>query len=141
MPPTYWCPRCWRELPADAATCPACGYDVEQYSALPYEQKLLLALRHPVMENRMLAVQALGRRREQQAVPALQQLLEGEVDFYLLREVLEALAAIATDESRVVIEQAREHPSPLVRREAQRLLAGTQARTKSEPEGRRTHND
>jgi hypothetical protein len=97
---TYFCPKCWREVEPDAGKCVSCGYDTAEYSLLPYEQKLLMALGHPIQDNRMLAVQLLGELKSSAALPCFKYMLDVEGDFYILREVLNALAKLGSTESR-----------------------------------------
>jgi hypothetical protein len=121
----YFCPSCWTPLAEDRPACPVCGYDIGAYSALPYAEKLRLALNHPVREHRMMAIEMLGRLRSRCAVPALGRLLESESDYYALREVLHALARIGTSESMALVRRATHHRSMLIRRVAADLLART----------------
>jgi HEAT repeat protein len=120
---TYFCPNCWREIDRDAVRCPACGYDTAEYSRLPYEEKLLVALNHPIRETRLVAVQLLGNMRSSAALPNFKSMLEGEEDFYLLREVLTALVKIGSPESREVLLEATKHDCYLVREFAARLMS------------------
>lgn len=103
--------------------CPRCGYDLSDYQALPYETKLLLALKHPVREYRMLAIYVLGEMRSRAAVPALKSIVdgEGEEDYYTIREVIHSLGRIDTEESRELIERCRSHKSRLIRADAEEL--------------------
>ena len=120
----YFCPSCWTPFAEDRLTCPVCGYDFGAYSALPYEEKLRLALNHPVREHRMMAIETLGRLRSRSAIPALGRLLATERDYYALRDVLHALARIDSPESTALVRRAIRHHSALVRRIARDLLAG-----------------
>ncbi len=118
---THFCPFCWREVEERADRCPACGADLAAFSSLTYEDKLLLALEHPVREHRLTPIRVLGRTRSTRAVPRLQEMLKTEHDFYLLREVLEALAHIDSLEAREALSAARLHSSTLVRHYAEAL--------------------
>jgi hypothetical protein len=68
---TYFCPKCCAEAGNDAPECPRCGFRMADFDALPYESKLILAQKHPIRENRMLAIQILGKLRSQQAIPGI----------------------------------------------------------------------
>jgi len=118
---TYFCPSCWRKVDEGAWRCPGCGSNLPEFSTLPYEEKLLLALNHPVREHRLMAVRLLGRIRSRRAAPLMQEMLNAEHDFYLLREVLEALAGIGTTDALKALDAARRHCSVLVRRHAEAL--------------------
>jgi HEAT repeat protein len=122
MSVTYFCPACWHEVDHEAARCSACGADLRGYADLSYEDKLLVALNHPVREYRMMAVQTLGRLRSQRAVPSFARLLETEVDYYLLRQVLDALARIGGPDAEALIRGATRHRSTLVRSVAEAVL-------------------
>lgn len=120
--PTFFCPQCWTEIPESARECPHCGYDLSIYERLSYEEKLILSLRHPLRENRMMAIRLLGDLKSEKAVAALECILESEQDFYVLRESIHALAGIGSAESMRIIRGLRNHPSRLVR-----IVAGSAA--------------
>lgn len=120
--PTFFCPQCWTEISESAGGCPHCGYDLSSYERLSYEEKLILSLKHPIRENRMMAIQLLGNLKSEKAVVALECMLESEEDFYVLRETIHALAGIGGAESMRIIRGLRNHPSRLVR-----IAAGREA--------------
>jgi len=109
-------------LEGEKGVCPGCGRDPVHYDRLSYEEKLIGALRHPVREHRMIAVETLGRLRSQRAVAGLAELLE-ERDPYLVMEVVRALAEIGTPGARAHLARAKSHPSKLVRKLAATLAA------------------
>lgn len=125
----YFCPSCWTEIDAAPRRCPACGADLTRFHELPYEDKLLLALRHPVMDYRLMAITTLGRRRSERAVPFLRALLESEDNVYLLREVVLALDCIGGPEAQAALLSAAGHPARLVRNLAQELLTSQRPAT------------
>jgi len=121
---TFFCPYCWKEVPAEVSVCPYCGADLQEFSKLSYEEKLLHALNHPVRESRLLAIRLLGQLGSHKALPHFERLLWAEMDVYVVQEVLLALARLATDESHALLtDAATRHPLPLVRHWAQQLLA------------------
>lgn len=119
---TYFCPVCWKEMPAETTVCPSCGADLLTFSSQPMEDKLLAALNHPVPENRRLAIQVLGETKSERAVPALKAMLESEEDIYVLIDALKALAAIRTSQSLGLIQKAASHRFGPVRHLAAKLL-------------------
>lgn len=121
----YFCPHCWTTIDVDIDECPSCGFRLADYDAASYETKLLMALKHPVHEHRLLAVQILGRIRSVRAVAAFGQILGESEDYYLMREVLHALATIGTPDALRLLRQAQRHPSRLVREMARELVART----------------
>ncbi len=123
---TFFCPRCGATVEATASQCPACAFDFCAHGANSYEQKLILALAHPVREHRMIAIQVLGELQSTAAVKPLKEILAAESDYVFLREVLTSLTKIGSPESRAAVAAAAwDHPSRLVRRFASRLLGGT----------------
>lgn len=120
---TYYCPRCWVELSSQVETCPNCGYQLEEYMNLTLEEKLVMALSHPVAENRMLAVQILGELRSSLALPRFEQMIaDPSVDIYLLREIVKALSRIKHPRSRELLQRATLHQSPLIRQLAREQI-------------------
>jgi HEAT repeat protein len=119
----YFCPSCWTEIDAAPRRCPACGADLNRFHELSYEDKLLLALRHPVLEHRLMAIVILGRRRSERAVPFLRALLDSEDNVYVVREALRALARIGGPGAQAVLQAATSHQARLVRDLAKELLA------------------
>ncbi len=119
----FFCPACGGNVAATEATCPSCGFDLAAHRADSYEQKLLLALRHPVREHRMMAIQLLGELGSTAAVEPLKGMLAAESDYFTLCEVLKALAKIGSPSSAAAVAAAASvHPSKLVRQFAVRLL-------------------
>jgi HEAT repeat protein len=108
----------------DVGKCAVCGYDTAEYGRLPYEEKLLLALSHPIRDNRRMAVQLLGELKSKAALPRFKAMLNTEDDFYLLREVLTALSKVGSSEGRAVLCEATKHESRIVRDFAKLLMDG-----------------
>jgi hypothetical protein len=121
---TFFCPECWKELPESVLECPHCRYDLSSYERLAYEEKLVLALRHPLRENRMMAIQLLGELKSQAALALFESMLKTEEDFYVVREVIYSLTKIGTERSKQIVQALLGHPSRLVRIVAEEVLAG-----------------
>lgn len=60
---TYFCPGCWKIIPAEVKICPFCGCDLAAAEARSYPERLSGALHHPVPETRQLAAEILGELR------------------------------------------------------------------------------
>lgn len=121
---TFFCPHCWQRVPETADRCPHCGFDLRQTAQLSYDEQLVLALRHSVTEYRIVAARILGRHGAAIALPEFKRIVETENDYYLLREILYALLNIHDPMSVEIMQAAAHHPSRLVSRLAQELLAG-----------------
>jgi predicted amidophosphoribosyltransferase len=114
-----YCPNCWIEIGPQDSVCPNCGFRMAAFDTLGYEGKLLLALKHPITENRTLAIQLLGEIKSRSAVSAFATLLDEEEDPYILRAITCALARIGGDPARAVLSRLISHPSGLVRQTAE----------------------
>jgi HEAT repeat protein len=121
MASCFFCPNCWKEINAQADSCEYCSYDLKKCKNLSYEEKLINALRHPVRENRMIAIQVLGELRSRAALTMFASILETEEDFYVIREIMRALEKIGGAESKEMILRLKTHKSKLIRSAAKRL--------------------
>ena len=119
---TYFCPSCWSVVPEKAAACPQCGADLNEFDRLTIEQKYLLALHHPVSENRIIAVQFLGELGSRAALPEFKRMLQEEKEYYVLREVVFALTRIRDPQARKLLMVALDHPHYLISILAKRYL-------------------
>ena len=108
--------------------CPECGSDLDKSDRLSYEDKLICALKHPVEEHRMIAIETLGRLHSQAAVREFADMLETAADPYVLRAIVKALAEINSAASRAVLTNAAKHRFRIVRVTARRSLARTPCR-------------
>jgi hypothetical protein len=112
---TFFCPFCGNEGPENERVCSRCGRSIERWLDIPFEERLLQTLKHPIREYRMMAIQILGQRKYEHAVPTLKKLAASERDVSLVREIAMALMAIDSDESRRILASLCDHPSPVVR--------------------------
>jgi len=121
---TYYCPNCWAEISEAEKVCPECGYNLADYSHLTLEQKLVLSLCHPILDSRMMAVQILGNLGSALALPEYKNILEDEnSDIYLLMEVVKALPKIHDPQIILLLQEACQHHSSLVRNSAEEQLS------------------
>ena len=102
--------------------CPQCGADLSEYDHLSIEQKYILALRHPVSKNRIMAVRYLGELGSRAALPEFERMLQEEKEYYVLREVVFALTRIRDPQTRRLLKVALNHPSYLISYLAKRYL-------------------
>ncbi|HQP62078.1 MAG TPA: HEAT repeat domain-containing protein [Anaerolineaceae bacterium] len=120
---TFYCPNCWTRITEKIHICPSCGYVLDAFDQLAFEDKLLHALHHPIPERRMMAAQILGNLESQRAIPAFLEILQSEeTDYFFLRTVLLAVVKIQHPMRTVLLEQAVNHPSTLVSNLAKHLL-------------------
>jgi HEAT repeat protein len=132
---TFFCTRCWGEIPEAAVRCPHCGDDIAaRQSGSDFVDKLLAALHHPEPTTPIRAAWILGRRREPRAVPALAGLAAASPDPFIAEAAVAALGQIGGDEARAAVRSACHHASPRVRRVAREALLQLD-RTPTLPEG------
>ena len=122
MIPSF-CPACWSDTPALVEICPQCGADLGRYLELTVEEKYLLALQHPVSENRIIAAWFLGDLGSKRALPEFERMLRVEKEHDVLREILRTLAFIPGPRARELLTTALAHPYPLISQLAKRYLA------------------
>lgn len=80
-----FCPKCWNEVPLDAAACPICGAALSE--ALSFTEKLIAALRHREPTRAGLAIDVLTDwLHEPRAVEPLCDLLDQATDAAILKQ-------------------------------------------------------
>ena len=92
----------WRaaRIPAPAqCQWPFCEHPSLDFHGWPPDEKLRLALTHPVRENRMLAIELLGESADPSALSAFREPLATESDPHILVEIARAVARIGGDEA------------------------------------------
>lgn len=123
MASCFFCPNCWKEIDGKTIICSYCEYDISEYTKLSYEEKLINALRHPVRENRMMAIRLLGELRSTAALPSFAEILETEDDYYVITVIILALNKIGNEECGKMIRRLKTHKSRLVRKTATEALS------------------
>jgi hypothetical protein len=121
---TYYCPNCWQTVNERDERCPACGFILERYDEMAFEDKLLTALHHSVPERRIMAAQILGNLKNRRALPEFEKIVRsGEGDFFFLRAILQATAKIDHPDRNKILFEASHHSSTLVSQLASQLIA------------------
>ena len=110
-----FCPFCGKQRLDDDPFCPSCRKSIGHWREHAFEERLLLTLHHPIQEHRMMAIQILGQRKYERAVPVFAEMVAAGQDVYTLRGIVHALSQINTNDSRQLIARLRDHPSPVVR--------------------------
>ncbi len=118
---SYFCPRCWNEFKEDFSVCPICGYDLKEFDEMPYEDKLIVALNHPVSEYRLNAIKLLGDLRSEKAVSEFEKMVERE-DIVTVLEIIDALSKIRSEESLRLLKKLSESSSKIVSKKAKEVL-------------------
>lgn len=129
---TFYCTACWKEIREDDRKCPHCGADVSEHDRKSFDEKLILALRHPVRETAGIAVWILGEREVAAAVTPLIGLFERTDNPYLQREILGALGKIGTRDAIDFITKSLGHPVGMVRRQAEEIMDQKRSQKKNE---------
>lgn len=65
-----YCPACWAENSYEAAACATCGASLDE-TGKDFADRLIDAIGHPEPTRAVIAVEILGRLREERAVAAL----------------------------------------------------------------------
>ncbi|MFN3976292.1 MAG: HEAT repeat domain-containing protein [Aquificaceae bacterium] len=114
----YFCPACWSFVEEKDKVCPNCGYDLEEFHNLPYEYKLIMALKHPVKELRRNAVYIIGRKDLELAIPHLEVMINKEADPFILMEIADALSRMSSPQALELLRALSQHKYPMVRSRA-----------------------
>ncbi|GAB6078602.1 HEAT repeat domain-containing protein [Hydrogenobaculum acidophilum] len=104
----WFCPYCWSELDKDYEICPHCGHSLKDFTNLDFDDKLILGLDNPIIENRMMIINILGRRRVSKAAQKLCEMLFDERDTYELIEIANSLFLIGSNDSLDCLINAKE---------------------------------
>jgi hypothetical protein len=123
MSETCFCPVCWHHGTERLGHCPECGHSLVLYEFDSYEEKLMRAISHPVREQRMMAIETLGKIHYAPAISEFERIIRSEEDVYVIREVIRGLHAIGTPECRRLLVSLRTHPSVIVRNEIETMSA------------------
>jgi HEAT repeat protein len=120
---TYYCPQCWTIVQEGDITCPGCGYALGGFTQSSYEDKLIIALGHPVQERQLIAAQTLGKMGSVRALPAFLAIVQREREnYFLVRAVLEAAARIPDPRRLEVLQEGTRHPSRMIQQLARSLI-------------------
>ena len=121
MSVTYFCPSCWSEVGA-ATICPNCGANLQDFSSRTYEQKLIIALRHPEPTVPIRAATILGELRSQAAVEPLIDVATSGEDPYIQEAAVVALGEIGDIRAWSCLESLSREGAVRVRAAAGRAL-------------------
>jgi HEAT repeat protein len=120
----FFCPFCFAEIDRAAKLCPRCGVDPAEFDALPFSQKLRLALNHPEPETAARAGWILGERGEHEAVVDLIRVLKTTPDSYLAENAAVALGKLGDSRAVPNLRRAASRGTLRVRHAAAAALAG-----------------
>ncbi len=115
----YFCPRCWYSSKKNFEVCPKCGFDLREFEKLPYEDKLILALNHPVREYRLNAVRLLGRLKSEKAIEKFREMVKHS-DVITTLVIIEALSQIPSEKSLELLDELTKHSSPVISKKAKK---------------------
>ena len=72
---TWYCPGCRHHSDERFGRCPDCGHSLAIYESDSYAEKLMRAPSHPVREQRMIAIETLGKLHYIPAIPEFERLI------------------------------------------------------------------
>lgn len=122
--PTFFCPSCFAEIDAARSTCTQCSADVQAGRDRAYPQRLLHALKHPLSDIRMTAIEALAKLQPECAAMAFADCaLEHPRDPVQGVAILRALERLPRNPAwAAAVSRLVDHPAAVVGRGAQTLL-------------------
>jgi len=121
MSETWFCPVCWHHSTERLERCPKCEHSIILFEYEIYAEKLMRALSHPVREQRMIAIETLGKLHYIPAIPEFEHIVRSEEDAYVISEVIDALRETDTPECRRILSSLHAHSSVIVRNKLQAM--------------------
>ncbi len=119
----WFCPYCWSEVEKNTTKCPQCGHNLREIEKLSYEDKLILALKNPIRENRTFAVYMLGLVSSQKAIKPLYELALNDSNTIELFVIAKALKLINTKESLEYLNKLKEKDNAILKNFINKLEA------------------
>lgn len=111
--PVHYCWACYARVESATGRCPACGGSIQAPEEASHADKLLWALRHPLVERRVVAARALAERGERRAVGSLAAMAE-DPDPYLAAAAVSALGRLDPKAAGPLLRRlADEGPAPV----------------------------
>ncbi|HTP08002.1 MAG TPA: HEAT repeat domain-containing protein [Anaerolineae bacterium] len=105
-----FCPKCWNEVPLEAASCPTCSATLIE--ALSFTDKLIAALRHREPTRAGLAIDILtGWLHEPRAVEPLCELLDHATDAAILKQAATGLGRLSDRQAVPALARLLQDPS------------------------------
>lgn len=123
--PQHDCPSCFARIRHNDATCPHCQVQIERWIRThTYLERLIHALKHPDSESRIASIIALGNHGDPlAALPLVACAMNFPADTTQNLEIMRAISRLPSSrEKRVALTVLGEHPSRIIRQEAQRQL-------------------
>jgi len=111
---TYYCPRCWEEIPPGTAVCPYCHVSIESRAGEAFSDKLINALRHPVPSKAALAAQILGRLGNPRAVEPLLEVFARTRDPEVQEAAIHALGELGDPRAIALLSRVLEESSMFI---------------------------
>jgi len=127
MSVTYFCPSCWSEV-GTATICPNCRADLQDFSSRSYEEKLIVALRHPEPTVPIRAANILGEMGSLAAVEPLIDVATSVDDPYIQEAAVVALGRIGDIRAISCLDRLSREGAVRVRAAAMRALTNIEDR-------------
>ncbi len=119
--PVFYCPKCWKEFKDEIRNCPFCGFNLDEFDRLSYEDKLITALSHPVADYRINAIKILGTLKSEKAVEKFEEMLDRE-DILTILEIVDVLGKIKSKKAKKILERLKKSRSKVVSERAENVL-------------------
>ncbi len=118
----FYCYHCWSDFEEASDYCPKCGKELSSFSALNFQDKLILALDHPERLTLQRVIWIIGNLRLEKSVPKLSILAKDCQDFVIVTEIINTLIKIGSAEAVKIVEELSTHPSGIIRKYASEAL-------------------
>ncbi len=95
----FFCPFCWNPVPQEAKICPSCNANIENFTKLPYDIKLIIALAHPIADYRITALNVIKAKNIHTAKAFIKSLILNDDNPMVVQSALNTLFGIMGRES------------------------------------------
>lgn len=95
----FFCPFCWNAVPQTATECPFCRANIANFTNLPYEVKLIIALNHPIADYRITALNVIKAKKIYMAKPFIKSLAINDNNPHVLQAALNTLIELGKEDS------------------------------------------
>ena len=101
----FYCMNCWAEIAEHCEICPECGAIQEQLLKEDFDKKLIRALNHPEPETVLRAIEIIGNRQLNEALPYLKKIVVEHNDPFRTAHALEAVSKLEVPDKLTFIQE------------------------------------
>lgn len=119
----FYCMNCWAEIAENCEKCPECGVDQRELLKEDFDAKLIRALNHPEPETVLRAIEIIGNRKLNEALPYLKKIIIENSDPFRTALSLETVSKLDFPDKHIFIrEYIKDEYGFIINRTARELV-------------------